>query len=103
MKNEEFIALIEAEWDLDNGFFGRLRQGEFDRTGHSRCKQTLERIQSEIGNAETISRRLVSLVWYIPLFMSWQTERVKGGVEPREYEKAANEIQTLVQGILGVP
>ena len=103
MNNEELIALIEAEWDLDNGFFGKLRQGQFDRTGQSRCRQTLERIQREVGNAEIVSRRLVSLVWYIPLFMSWQTERVKGSVEPREYERVTNEIQATVQAILGFP
>jgi hypothetical protein len=103
MNIEELIALVEAEWDLDNGFFGRLRKGQFDTTRHTRTKQTLERIQREVGNAETLSRRLVSLFWYVPLFMSWQAERVKGSVDPREYEKAANGIQTIVQGILGVP
>ncbi len=103
MNNEELIALIEAEWDLDNGFFGRLRQGQFDPAGHSRCKQALDRVRREVRNADTISRRLVSLVWYIPLFMSWQTERVKGSVQAQEYERVANEIQKIVQEILGVP
>jgi hypothetical protein len=103
MNDKELISLIEAEWDLDRGFFGKLRQGQFDRVGYSRCKQKLERIKREVEGSETISRRLVSLVWYIPLFMSWQTERIKGSVDAREYERTTNEIQTTVQEILGVP
>jgi len=103
MNSEELIALIEAEWDLDNGFFGRLRQGQFDAAGHSRCKQSLDRIRRDVQNTDVVSRRLVSLVWYIPLFMSWQTERVRGSLGPQEYQRMTNEIQTIVQEILGVP
>ncbi|HTV42881.1 MAG TPA: hypothetical protein VMF08_20110 [Candidatus Sulfotelmatobacter sp.] len=103
MNNEELITLIEAEWDLDNGFFGKLRQGQFDWECYLRCRDILDRIRCEAGQGENISRRLVSLVWYIPLFMGWQTERVKGSVDDQEYQKAANEFQTKIQEILGVP
>jgi hypothetical protein len=103
MNNHELIALIEKEWDMDDGFFGKLRHGHFDHEGFCRCGQVLGRIRQETGTGDTIPRRLVSLVWYIPLFMNWQTERVAGSVAVGEYERATNEIQTIVQEILGVP
>ncbi len=103
MNNEELIALIEAEWDLDNGFLGRLRQGQFDRACYSRCSQALERIQREVRNGDSMSRRLVSLLWYIPLFMSWQAERVKGSIDAQEYQRIANQIEGKLEEILGVP
>ena len=46
---------------------------------------------------------LMALIWYIPLFMGWQAERVKGSVQAQEYQRVTNEIQTIVQEILGVP
>jgi hypothetical protein len=103
MNYSELIALIEKEWDLDSGFLGMIREGRFDREAHNRCKQALERIRLESKSEEYIPRRLVSLVWYIPLFMSWQTERVKSSIDIAEYHRAANEFQTKVQEILGVP
>jgi hypothetical protein len=103
MNNQELIALIEAEWDLDNGFFGALRQGQFDQSRYSRCMRALEHVHHQVRNAEDISRRLVSLVWYIPQFMNWQTERVKGSVAAQVYQRVTNEFQTIVQEILGVP
>jgi hypothetical protein len=103
MKDEELITLIEAEWDSDKGFFGRLRQGQFDRASYLRCKQSLDRLHWEIGKKSSLSRRLVSIVWYIPLFMTWQTERVSGSIDAEEYRRVSNEIQTIVQEFLGVP
>jgi len=103
MNNEELITLIEAELDLDNGFFGKLREGQFDRASYVRCKQALDRVHREMQNAETISRRLVSLLWYIPLFMTWQTERMTGSIEAQEYQRITNEIEGRIEEILGVP
>ncbi|MFO0858101.1 MAG: hypothetical protein U0640_12180 [Phycisphaerales bacterium] len=103
MKNQELISLIEAEWDLDDGFFGKLRNGHFDHIAYQRCKQSLERVQREVGKSETISRRLVSLIWYIPLFMTWQADRIGHETNSCTYEDVSNEIQSIVQAILWVP
>ena len=103
MATAELISMIEAEWDLDNGFFGRLREGQFNPQFYARCANALDRIQTEVGNAENMSRRLVSLIWYIPLFMRWQTERVKESIGEIQFQRVVAEFETKVQGILGAP
>ncbi len=50
-----------------------------------------------------IPRRLVSLIWYIPIFMTWQAERVKGSVDIQEYQRIANQIEGKIEEILGIP
>ena len=101
--SQELIDLLEKEWELDTGFLGRLRQGFFDEEGCRRCQATLERVVLEARAAENLPRRLVSLVWYIPLFMTWQRARVRETVNPNEYERVTNSFEAKVEEILGVP
>lgn len=103
MSNDELIALLEAEWDLEDGFFGKLRQGHFDRAAYARCRKTLRLVKLELHDAESLPRRLVSLVWFIPVFMIWQTERVAGTIDALEYQQITSDMQTLVNDALGVP
>jgi hypothetical protein len=101
MNDNDLINSIENEWDFDTGFFGLLRRGEFDLDKYNRLLVILKKIKC---TEDVINRRLVSLVWYIPLFMEWQAERVQSsGVKLSEYEKSINKVQNLVERILGVP
>ena len=99
----ELITLAEREWDLDSGFLGKLRQGQFDRQAYGRFRQMLEKVRTETRDADQLPRRLVSLIWYVPQFMYWQVQRVKGSISLEEYEKAVNEMSSAVEEILGVP
>lgn len=36
MDQETIIKMLEGEWDLENDFLGKLRQGEFDASGLER-------------------------------------------------------------------
>jgi hypothetical protein len=102
MDDKLIIENLEREWDFDTGFFGLLRQGKFDAAGLNRLVDTLSVIS--FLDHELINRRAVSLLWYIPLFMRWQRERVeKNGGDVAELEKATNRVQALVETILGVP
>lgn len=76
MDYNEFIKQLEVEWDLD-GFFHRLRAGDFDAT---RSLTVLELLRSiKIDETQLLPRRLVSLLWCLPSFLDWQTD-----VSPKE-------------------
>jgi hypothetical protein len=79
-----------------------LRRGEFDEAGFSRLIGTLEHI--DLQDSTSVDRRVVSLLWYIPIFMGWQIERVQeSGVSVEDFDKAINQVQNLLEGILGIP
>jgi hypothetical protein len=99
---QNWIQSLEAEWAKPDGFLGKAREGVFDpRQGASFVSQ-LENIQPS-QNAP-IDRRLVSLIWYIPMFLDWQKRRVidKGG-DALAFEQLVNRVRAIVEEILGVP
>lgn len=101
MKKPALIKLLVNEWDLELGSLGKLRSGTFDGEGFQRLHSLLESIEVK---GSSIDRRLVSLIWYIPLFMSWQIERVRekrGNVE--ELEDTIERILGVLHKVLGVP
>ena len=55
------------------------------------------------GEEELIPRRVVSLLWYIPLFMEWQKERVEGAIGLKDYRNKKTLIENELERILGVP
>lgn len=102
MNTDTTIANLEQEWDLERGFLGRLRRGQFDAGCFERLVSILDGIDLQ-GNVN-VNRRLVSLLWYIPLFMEWQTERVReAGGNPIEFVKAISYVQGSIERILGAP
>ena len=101
MDNASAIAKLERLWDLDTGFLGRLRQGLFNEDD---VDYVIELLDSLNNADQVIEKRLVSLIWYIPMYMEWQTERVKdAGGDAVKYERAKNRIQGAVQHCLGLP
>jgi hypothetical protein len=103
MSVEQVIEALEAEWSPEDGFFWQVRQGNFEGVAFERAMHTLSMI-SFAENAE-LPRRIVSLLWYVPLFMRWQIERVqeKSGGDTRAYEDAVTTMTNEVERILGVP
>jgi hypothetical protein len=75
MSNADSIASIETEWEIDTAFLWKARQGEFDPVAFERTCQKLQELT--IDESANIPRRLVSLLWYMPLVLGWQTERVR--------------------------
>jgi hypothetical protein len=102
MDTNEIISKLESEWEAPDGLFYQLRyKGIFDVEKHEKYVKLLRSIEI---NGEQINRRLVSLLWILPLFLSWQKERVlaqKGDV--RLFQNAINEIVSIVTEKLGVP
>lgn len=68
------VSRLEAEYDLDHGFLGRLRQGWFDPAGLDRLLTLLHSIN--FGETTLLNRRIVALLWMMPTLMTWQLERV---------------------------
>ena len=102
MSRSDFIASIEAEWSLDSGFLWKVRQGHFDSAGFERTRKILESMT--IDESANLPRRLVSLLWYMPLFLSWQTERVReAGGDTESYAQAVTSITNEIERILGTP
>ncbi len=101
MTNEQAILALEALWQTETGFLWQVRQGRFDTREFERALDTLSSISLE---GDPLPRRLVSLLWYIPLAMHWQGQRVheKGG-DAERYGRAVAALTNEVERILGVP
>ena len=97
------IGKLENEWNWDTGFFGQLRdKGVFDSNAYLRVQEIYNSI--DLGADTTIDRRLVALLWYIPLIMTWQLERFETkGQDAQQLKAAVDEILGETERILGVP
>lgn len=102
MAYEQEIERLESEWLAEDGFFWRIRQGQFDLSHFQRVLRKVRAIS--IGEDAELPRRLVSLLWYIPLFMLWQVERVVvNGNSGTEYATAISRMTNEIERLLGVP
>jgi hypothetical protein len=102
MSYDDAIVELESEWSPDSGFFWLIRQGNFAASEFERALKKVSSI-SISENAE-LPRRLVSLLWYVPIFMHWQTDRVreaKGDLVA--YGKATTAMHNENERLLGVP
>lgn len=102
MRYVDAVQVLEEEWERPEGFFAQLRVGVFDEDRFDRIRSCLAEIDP--STSTEIDRRFVSLLWYVPMFMEWQIERVaarSGDVE--RVRKATNEMLSIVEDLLGVP
>ena len=102
MTYDDLIVRIENEWAPDEGFFWKAREVVFDREAFDRICCTLRDLNP--ADEALLPRRLVSLLWYAPIFLEWQRDRIPAvGGGRSEYERAVSYILNEVQRILGVP
>lgn len=103
MEMKAAVAMIEREWDLDDGFLGKLRMGSFDPDRFQRLLGTLEAVEID-ENITTLDRRFVGLTWFIPQFMAWQQQRIAAeGRDTRAVEDAEIQIESILGKLLGYP
>jgi len=69
------IATLETEWKPETGFFWSIRQGNFRSQDFTRTLNAFKGFSSYSN--DSISRRVVSLLWFAPIFMQWQVERIR--------------------------
>jgi hypothetical protein len=100
--DEQTIQVLESEWAPETGFFWRVRQGVFDPNEFQRALATLRTFS--FTDDAPLPGRVVSLIWFIPIFMVWQVDRVRdaGGDLPA-YTEAVTLMTNEVQRLLGVP
>ena len=95
------IEWLDSEWDTD-GFFDRVRNGDYDV---ERGKEVLNMLHNiNLGEHDPLPRRLVTLLWYLPSFLYWQTERVaERGGDKVAYEKFTTDVHNTLEDVLGTP
>ena len=102
MNYEKEIEALESEWSPEDGFFWRVRQGHFAPSDFERALKKISAIN--IGEDADVPRRVVSLLWYIPLFMQWQVERVQENKgDAKAYTTAITKLTNEIERLLGVP
>ena len=102
MNQERLIRNLEFEWETEHGFFWQLRQGAFSEEDFQRAFGRISSIP-DFENS-MIDRRVVSLLWYVPLFMQWQSDRILvNGGNAEAYRKAVTAMTNEVERLLGVP
>jgi hypothetical protein len=97
---EEQILLLESAWDLE-GFLGCLRDGEFDNDLYHEFILLLRSISFD--EDALIPKKVITLLWYIPLFMDWQLERIQNVISSKDYNLKKTSIENELERILGVP
>lgn len=51
-----------------------------------------------------VPKRFLSLIWYLPIFLTWQVDRVRDvSLNGEKYEKFITELQNTLEQSLGVP
>ena len=78
INHDRLIALLEEEWELDTGFLGRLRQGQFDREAYGRFTQSLECIRLETTSEQFVPRPFscIDMVYSLYLLAGKKSELV---------------------------
>lgn len=91
---------LEKAWE--DGFFFDLRYGRFNEKAYQQLKYTFDTSAKE--DIDVSDKRLISLLWFIPLFISWQTERLEeNGVSKSIISDISNYFYNQCEQILGLP
>lgn len=102
MDTEKVIELLKKEWDIDDGFLGSIRYRRFRQDRLERLLGILNAIIIEDNNC--LQRELVTLLWFMPLFLEWQKQGFQeAGMETEMLDSAVNHIVNELYRILGVP
>ncbi len=102
MDTQQAVILLIDEWKRPTGFLGGLKLGNFDPEGLQRLLVVLDSIM--IDEESQVDRKLVSLLWFIPIYLEWQKPRfTEQGEGVQEIQDAINRIMPRLYEILGVP
>jgi hypothetical protein len=94
--------VLEKAWAEPEGFFYRLRQGDFNAPEADTVAAALE--DTVVDEEGSLPRRFVSLSWWIPIFMEWQVERVRErGGDVDSLKQTMVRMRNALDRVLGVP
>ena len=102
------IEDLDKEWEIPNGFFYKSRAGIMDEQGYLRVIAALEKGEKLIATCpeeKHIDRDFVKAIWFLPLFLTWQEDRIKANGFPVEIYMGQwiARIEQIVESILGSP
>jgi hypothetical protein len=102
MTMDELVERIDGEYDRDQGFVGRARDGVFDAEGLQRVLVLLRACPS--ASDGPIDGRLVRRLWIMPWVIEWQAQRLSREGKPAEsFYRAGEAIFRELERILGMP
>ena len=102
MDTQQTISQLQREWQRPAGFLGGLKPGHFDPEGLQRLVTILDSIAVE--NECLMDRKLVSLLWFIPIYLEWQKPHFLGQDEDvQKIQEAINSVMPRLYEILGIP
>jgi len=98
---DQLIARLEAAWDID-GFLDHVRNGDFVPDEGEQFLAILRDIK--ISETDLVPKRLVSLLWFVPIFLMWQVDRIaENGGDGVAYERFMNDVHGVLEDRLGIP
>lgn len=75
---EDIFNRLSQHWD-EKGFFGLLHDRQFNLSLGQDTLTVLEEI--DFTDLDQIPKKYISLLWFIPLFMEWQSHWLLENVE----------------------
>lgn len=88
--------------DLWNGALSRIREGQYSLDDDKEIRDVLDNVPEY---SDVIPKSVVTGLWFIPMFLEWQTKRVveKSPDMEREYRILTSWVIERVGQILGDP
>ena len=97
----QFVEQLDYEWS-EEGFLGSLRTGTFLPTDAARFLSLLRGIR--IPDDALVPKRALSLLWYLPSFLMWQSDRVAArGGDGVAFDRFVTDVHSVLEEVLGVP
>jgi hypothetical protein len=101
-QGRKWIASLENEFMGPDGFVWQARYGKFDRDRGEAFIRMLSEIR--VPDGDLIDKRFVSIIWFIPLMLAWQNERIADqGGDIDGFRRITERATNIIIEILGVP
>lgn len=102
MNQEVLASSLLNEWERPDGFFAKLREGDFDDKGALRVLHYLG--QLDLQSDESLELALYRQLWYMPLFCQWQEERMRDrSKDTTGVHRFGVDLLNILQDKIGVP
>lgn len=98
MEKEKIITRLDSFWDIDEGFFFKIREGRFLLVEAEEVMKFLKKI--DFDNHEYIDKEIVTMLWYIPTFLEYNSHYF---VDNKDFESTKNKLTNEISRILGIP
>lgn len=97
---KEFIFVLGKSWE--SGFFFEIRSGIFRIDEYEKVLMALKGISAHPMNS--MEKELITLIWIIPTFVTWQKDRLlSNGMDDELYTAIYNSLYNECENILGIP